>query len=71
MDVIASSKIEADSQLERLRRERGFEGHSQANPTLVSFLDRALDMYAPFSLKFSTQRIAKPVATASSTLTGT
>ncbi|KAL2128696.1 hypothetical protein VTI74DRAFT_8833 [Chaetomium olivicolor] len=44
MDVIASSKIEADSQLKRLRKERGFEGRSHANPAVVSFLDRALDI---------------------------
>lgn len=46
MDIIAASKAEADIQLEGLRRERGFEGHNQANPTLVSMLDNALDLSA-------------------------
>ncbi|KAJ4288734.1 hypothetical protein N0V88_007268 [Collariella sp. IMI 366227] len=44
MDIIVSSKIEADSQLERIRRERGFEGHSQSNSTLVSLLDQTLNI---------------------------
>jgi hypothetical protein len=44
MDKIATSRAEADSELEWLRKERGFEGQNQANPTLVSFLDNALNM---------------------------
>jgi hypothetical protein len=45
MDKIATSTAEAYSQLQWLRKERGFEGHNQANPTLVSFLDNALNMF--------------------------
>jgi hypothetical protein len=47
MDVIATSKAEANSELKSLRKKRGFEGHNQANPTLVSFLDEALNLSVP------------------------
>ena len=59
LDNIATSKAEADSQLEWLRKEKGFEGHNQANPALVSCLDKALDLSA----------IPIPVAKAESVLT--
>lgn len=43
----ACSKKEADSQIEQLRRDRGVCDQGQQNPTLVSSLDAALEMYEP------------------------
>lgn len=45
MDAMACSEAEAHSQLQQLRKERGFEDDGQTSSTrVVTFLDRALNM---------------------------
>ncbi|RYP69608.1 hypothetical protein DL770_008214 [Monosporascus sp. CRB-9-2] len=46
MDGIASTRAEADAELQRLREQRGIQGQELRDSALVSSLDQALDIYA-------------------------
>ena len=43
----ATSKAEADADIEKLRQERGFSGQELQESALVSSLQNALDMQVP------------------------
>lgn len=44
MDGVASTKVEADAELEQLRTNKGFVGNEPSSPSLIEDLDKALDM---------------------------